>query len=70
LKGGKPGQLAPIGWNLDATKQWTAEQFIATMRTGVNPGGYHLSANMPSKLIGRMDDVELQAMHAYIVSLP
>jgi mono/diheme cytochrome c family protein len=70
LKGGKEGQLAPIGWNLDPVKQWTAEQFITTMRTGVNPQGYHLSQNMPWKQIGRMDDVELTAIHAYLTSLP
>jgi mono/diheme cytochrome c family protein len=70
LKGGKEGQLAPIGWNLDPVKQWTAEQFITTLRTGVNPQGYHLSANMPWKQVGRMDDIELTAMHAYLTSLP
>jgi mono/diheme cytochrome c family protein len=70
LKGGKEGQLAPIGWNLDPVKQWTAEQFIATMRTGVNPQGYHLGENMPWQQIGRMDDEELTAMHAYLSSLP
>jgi mono/diheme cytochrome c family protein len=70
LKGGKEGQLAPIGWNLDPVKSWTAEQFISTMRSGVNPQGYHLSENMPWKAIGRMDDVELTAIHAYLASLP
>jgi mono/diheme cytochrome c family protein len=70
LKGGVEGQLAPIGWNLDPVKQWTAEQFITAMRTGVNPEGYHLKASMPWKQVGRMDDVELTAMHAYLASLP
>ncbi len=70
LKGGKEGQLAPIGWNLDPVKAWTAEQFIPAMRTGVNPQGYSMSAIMPWKQIGRMDDVELTAMHAYLASLP
>jgi len=70
LKGGKEGQLAPIGWNLDPVKKWSAEQFITTMRSGVNPEGYHLSENMPWKQIGRMDDIELQAIHAYLASLP
>ena len=40
------------------------------MRTGVNPQGYKFSDNRPWKQIGRMDDVELQAMHAYLASLP
>ena len=70
LKGGKEGQLAPMGWNLQLVKNWTAEQFITTMRTGVDPNGYHISANMPWRAIGRMDDVELEAIHAYLASLP
>lgn len=70
LKGGKPGQLAPIGWNLEMVKNWTAEQFITTMRTGVDPNGYEIKPVMPWQAIGRMDDIELTAMHAYLVSLP
>lgn len=69
LKGGVEGQLAPIGWNLDVVKKWTREQFIATFRTGVDPNGYELSSVMPWKAIGRMDDVELEAMYLYLVSL-
>ena len=70
LKGGKEGQLAPIGWNLQLVKNWTTEQFTTTMRTGVDPNGYHISENMPWKAIGRMDDVELEAIHTYLASLP
>ena len=70
LKGGVEGQLAPIGWNLELVKNWELEQFIATFRNGVDPNGHELSANMPWKAIGRMDDVELEAMYLYLVSLP
>ena len=70
LKGGVEGQLAPIGWNLDLVKNWTPEQFITTLRTGVDPNGYTLSDDMPWKSIGRMDDVELEAIYLYITSLP
>lgn len=70
LTGGKPGQLAPIGPNLRQVKGWTQEQFITTIRTGVDPSGYHLKDTMPWKTIGRLDDVELAAMHAYLASLP
>jgi mono/diheme cytochrome c family protein len=69
LKGGKPGQLAPIGPNLGVVKDWTQEQFITTFRTGVDPNGWHLSDNMPWETIGRLDDVELAAMHAYLSAL-
>jgi mono/diheme cytochrome c family protein len=70
LTGGTPGQLAPIGPNLRQVKDWTQEQFITTMRTGVDPSGYHLKETMPWQTISRLDDIELAAMHAYLVSLP
>jgi mono/diheme cytochrome c family protein len=70
LKGGVEGQLAPIGWNLEVVKNWKLEEFIATFRTGVDPNGHELSADMPWKAIGRMDDVELEAMYLYLTSLP
>jgi mono/diheme cytochrome c family protein len=69
LKGGKEGQLAPIGWNLDVVKKWTLDEFIATFRTGEDPNGYELNADMPWKAIGRMDDVELEAIYLYLNSL-
>jgi len=69
LKGGVEGQLAPMGWNLELVKAWTEEEFINTLRTGVDPNGYALSASMPWKNIGRMDDVELAAMYAYLMAM-
>jgi len=66
----KEGQLTPIGWPLGVVKNWTLEQFISTMRTGVDPNGYRLSANMPWRAIGRLDDIELEAMYLYLTSLP
>lgn len=70
LTGGVPGQLPPIGPNLRMVKDWTPEQFITTLRTGVDPSGYHLKDTMPWETIGRLDDIELAAMHAYLASLP
>lgn len=69
LKGGVEGQLAPMGWNLELVKAWTEQDFITTMRTGVDPNGYTLSENMPWKNIGRMDDDELAAMYAYLMAM-
>ena len=70
LTGGKQGQLAPLGPNLRVVKGWTQEQFITTLRTGVDPSGHPLSAQMPWKAIGRLDDEELAAAYAYLTSLP
>jgi mono/diheme cytochrome c family protein len=71
LLGGKEGQLAPIGPNLKVAKGWTQEQFIATLRTGVDPSGHELdAAKMPWKSIGRMDDEELTAIYLYLSGMP
>jgi mono/diheme cytochrome c family protein len=69
LSGGKPGQLAPIGPNLSLVQGWTQEQFISTLRTGVDPSGHALNNQMPWKNVGRMDDEELAAVYTYITSL-
>ncbi|CAG0927946.1 Nicotinate dehydrogenase subunit B [Thermoflexales bacterium] len=71
LSGGEPGQLAPLGPNLALVKKWTQEQFITTLRTGIDPDGHALNNQvMPWKNIGRMDDEELAAVYAYLTSLP
>lgn len=70
LTGGEPGQLAPLGPSLAVIKGWTKEQFITTLRTGVDPSGHALTPQMPWQNIGRMDDDELVAVYTYINSLP
>jgi mono/diheme cytochrome c family protein len=68
---GGPGGLAPKGPSLRVAKAWTAEQFIETLRTGVNPtGGVQDPDKMPWDFISRLDDEELAGLHAYLVSLP
>jgi mono/diheme cytochrome c family protein len=71
LQGGAPGQLGAIGPGLGIVKDWKLEDFIATLRTGVDPNGYHLDgAKMPWRSIGKMDDEELGAIYAYLKRLP
>jgi cytochrome c553 len=70
LRGGTPGQIAPVGPNLAEVKYWTQEQFITALRTGVNPGGHLLSDQMPWKVVGRMKDDDLAAVYAYLSELP
>ncbi len=67
---GKVTPPFPAGPNLVVVKGWTAEQFINTIRTGVNPGGQQLKPPMPWKPFGKMDDTELTAVWAYLKSLP
>lgn len=71
LLGGIEGQLAPLGPNLKVVSGWTQEQFITTLRTGVDPSGHELDpSKMPWKSIGRMDDEELTAMYLYLTHMP
>ena len=49
---------------------WKLEEFVATMRTGADPGGHELSEKMPWRPIGKMDDEELGAVYEYLIHLP
>ena len=51
-------------------KEWKLEEFVATMRTGVDPSGHELSKQMPWQSIGRMSDEELRAVYEYLTRLP
>lgn len=67
---GGTNPTTPHGPNLCGMQGWTQEQFIATIRTGKDPSGHQLSTVMPWKEIARLDDVELDALYAYLKSLP
>jgi mono/diheme cytochrome c family protein len=68
LNGGT-SKVTPNGPPLRLIKGWTQEQFITTLRSGVNPDGHQLQSPMPWQTIGKMDDDELQAMYLYLKSL-
>jgi cytochrome c553 len=73
LTGGDPNGFTPIGPHLPAIlANWNAEQFIATIRTGVDPGGHAIdTTNMPwRQLSAAYSDDELRAIYVYIRSLP
>jgi mono/diheme cytochrome c family protein len=70
LTGGVPGQLGPLGPDLNLVKGWKFEDFIATMRSGVDPNGHELSKQMPWRPVGRMGDDELRAVYEYLTHLP
>ncbi len=71
LMGGVAGQFGPIGPGLTLVKDWSRVEFIATLRTGIDPLGHHLDRNrMPWPAIGKMDDDELGAIYAYLTHLP
>jgi mono/diheme cytochrome c family protein len=70
LTGGVPEQIGPLGPDLNLVKDWKLAEFIATMRTGIDPNGHELSEQMPWRPIGRMDDDELAAVYEFLTHLP
>jgi mono/diheme cytochrome c family protein/cytochrome c5 len=74
IVGGDPAW--PAARNLtphaDGLSNWTYEQFVTTMREGKRPDGTPLQAPMSfvTPYAQRMKDVELQAMWAYLRTLP
>jgi mono/diheme cytochrome c family protein len=69
LSGGK-GWLAPAGPDLSLVKVWKREEFVRTVRTGIDPNGHEIDGEMPCRYIGKMDDIELGALHEYLIRLP
>jgi mono/diheme cytochrome c family protein len=69
---GPPGEEVPSP-NLTPGGElasWSQEEFMATLRTGVTPGGRMLSESMPWQYLGQMTDNELKALWLYLQSLP
>ena len=69
LAGGIPGQLGPVGPDLNLVKDWKLTEFIGTMRTGIDPRGHQISEQMPWAPIGRMDSDEMGAVYEYLTHL-
>jgi mono/diheme cytochrome c family protein len=71
LGGGVDGQIGLVGPSLNLLKDWKREQFINTMRTGIDPNGHELDGKvMPWRDMGKMDDEELTALYEYLARLP
>lgn len=49
--------------------KWSKEDFFQAMRTGVDVTGRHIQPPMPWQSIGKLDDVELEALYQYLHSL-
>jgi len=68
LEGSSGGLTQPAPSARAFARAWTEEEFIRTMRTGIDPGGHQVQEPMPWEMIGRMDDLELAALYAYLRS--
>jgi mono/diheme cytochrome c family protein len=65
--GGVPASnLTPAG----NPGHWSEADFVRAMREGTRPDGSEIDPAMPWKAMGRMTDVELKAIFAYLRSLP
>jgi mono/diheme cytochrome c family protein len=70
LHGGVQGQLAPIGPDLMLVSAWSLQDFITTMRTGIDPDKHQISDMMPWRTIAKMDDQDLEALFQALIHLP
>ena len=65
------GPLMPPGSSnlTQIVPKWSKDDFFQAMRTGVDRDGHQISTIMPWKNIGKLEDVELEAMYLYLNSL-
>jgi len=70
LHGGVPGQLPPIGPDLAMVSAWSLQDFITTMRTGIDPGGHQIMEPMPWRILAKMSDQDLEALFQALIHLP
>lgn len=70
LTGNAPPPAPPGASNLTViVPNWSKDDFFKTMRTGIDPTGRQVSPLMPWKTIGKLDDVELEALYLYLHGL-
>lgn len=70
LSGDAPPPAPPGASNLTLfMPNWSKDDFFKTMRTGVDPNGNQVKPPMPWKQIGKLDDVELEALYTYLHAL-
>jgi mono/diheme cytochrome c family protein len=68
LDGTGQSPVVPAGPSLVVVKGWTAEQFVTTIRTGVDPSGHQLSEVMPWRALSKLTDVELTAIYEFLLT--
>jgi mono/diheme cytochrome c family protein len=70
LHGGVQGQLPPIGPDLTLVSAWSLQDFIKTMRTGIDPDNHQIQEPMPWRTLAKMDDQDLEALFQVLTHLP
>ena len=59
----------PPGPSLRSVKSWSDAEFIATLRTGIDPAKHQLGEAMPWRQFGQGTDDDLKAIYQYVISL-
>jgi mono/diheme cytochrome c family protein len=73
LAGGQSGRSNPIGPNLTPGGElvgWNSTDFFELMRTGIHPTGRSIDPYMPWEHFQNMSDTELEAIWAFLQTLP
>jgi mono/diheme cytochrome c family protein len=72
IPGAPPDLPVPLNLTPDATglRGWSFEDFHRTLTTAVRKNGKKLDPFMPTAAYGKLDDVEMHALWAYLTSLP
>lgn len=65
-----PGYPKAANLTLPEIKAWTDQQFLTTIRTGVDPTGHQLVSEMPWKTFRSMTDDELLAIWQFVKQAP
>lgn len=52
--------------DLAVVKHWKLEEFVATLRTGIDPSGRPLHWQLPWRSVEKMDYIELAALYEYL----
>ncbi len=70
LTGDAPPPMPPGAPNLTVVvPSWSKDDFFQAMRTGVAPSGRQIQPPMPWQQVGKLDDIELEALYNYLHSL-
>jgi mono/diheme cytochrome c family protein len=66
----EPSTVVPnITFHEEGIAGWTLDDFVTTIRTGINPDGKQLKAPMPWESLALLRDDELESLYLYLQSV-
>ncbi len=67
---GRTGPPGPPGGPNLTSLDWSVEEFIEAMVSGLRPDGTEMAATMPWRTLGQMERGELEVIWQYVLGLP